>query len=637
MLVDVALQATNVDLPDASAISVMDGRGMAQGQRVTVPANDRVEVRFETTTRLAGTARFQFAGVSGGYADAAEVSLPVYTPATTEAFAVYGELDASGAIAQPILPPADVIPIYGGLEVALSSTAVQALTDAYLYLVEYPFDCSEQIASRILAVAALRDVLTAFDAAGLPPADEIDRAMQRDIEILSRLQASNGGFPIWRQGGDLWPYYGIHAAHALFRAEQKGYIIPTQTLNRSMDYLRNIESYIPAWYGQRSRDTLIAYALYVRNLRGDVDTAAARNLIERRGLENLPLESVGWLLSVLTGDPGSESVLAQIRRYLDNRVSETAAAANFVESYGDNAYLILHSNRRTDGVILEAMMADQPESELIPKLVRGLLNHRTAGRWQNTQENAWVLLALDRYFNQYESQTPDFVARVWLGDQYAGAQSFEGRTTETVNLDIPMQVVQDQRPEEVGTVPLILQKEGEGRLYYRLGMRYAPTDLELPPADHGFTVERVYEPVDDPGDVVQEPDGSWTVKAGTRVRVRITMVAPDRRYHVALMDPLPAGFEAINPALAVSGSVPGDPGAQNPYRWWWGTWYEHQNLRDQRVEAFASLVWGGVYEYTYVARATTLGDFIAPPAKAEEMYTPETFGRSGTDRVRVVE
>lgn len=637
MLVDVALQATNAALPDASAILVMDGRGAAQGQRVTVPANDRVEVRFETTTRLAGTARFQFAGVSGGYADAAEVSLPVYTPATTEAFAVYGELDDSITIAQPILPPADVIPVYGGLEVALSSTAVQALTDAYLYLVEYPFECSEQIASRILAMAALRDVLTAFDAAGLPPADEIDRAMARDIEILSRLQASNGGFPIWRQGGDLWPYYGIHGAHALFRAEMKGYSVPAQTISRSLDYLRNIESHIPAWYGQRSRDSLTAYALYVRNLRGDVDTAAARGLIERRGLENLPLESVGWLLNVLTGDPGSESVLAQIRRHLDNRVSETAAAANFVESYGDNAYLILHSSRRTDGVILDALMADQPESDLIPKLVRGLLNHRTAGRWQNTQENVWVLLALDRYFNQYESQTPDFVARVWLGDQYAGAQTFEGRTTETTNLAIPMQVVQDQRTEDGATVPLLLQKEGDGRLYYRLGMRYAPTDLTLDPAEYGFTVERVYEPVDDPGDVVQEEDGSWTVKAGSRVRVRITMVAPDRRYHVALMDPLPAGFEAINPALAVSGSLPGDPSELSPYRWWWGPWYEHQNLRDQRVEAFASLVWGGVYEYTYVARATTLGDFIAPPAKAEEMYTPETFGRSGTDRVRVVE
>ena len=39
--------------------------------------------------------------------------------------------------------------------------------------------------------------------------------------------------------------------------------------------------------------------------------------------------------------------------------------------------------------------------------------------------------------------------------------------------------------------------------------------------------------------------------------------------------------------------------------------------------------------YTYVARATTPGQFVVPPAKAEEMYAPEVFGRGGTDRVVV--
>lgn len=282
-------------------------------------------------------------------------------------------------------------------------------------------------------------------------------------------------------------------------------------------------------------------------------------------------------------------------------------------------------------------MADQPDSDLIPKVARGLLAHRNKGRWSNTQENVWVLLALDGYFNRYEAQTPDFVARVWLGDQYAGSQEFRGRSTETVNLDIPMQIVQQSREDAAadGTVPLILQKEGDGRLYYRLGMRYAPTDLSLDPADHGFTVERVYEAVDDPADVTQDEDGVWQVKAGARVRIRVTMVAPSRRYHVALIDPLPAGLEALNPALAVVGDLPqADPNTQNRYGWWWwGPWYEHQNLRDQRAEAFTSLLWDGVYEYTYVARATTPGDFIVPPAKAEEMYSPEVFGRSGTDRM----
>jgi uncharacterized protein YfaS (alpha-2-macroglobulin family) len=43
----------------------------------------------------------------------------------------------------------------------------------------------------------------------------------------------------------------------------------------------------------------------------------------------------------------------------------------------------------------------------------------------------------------------------------------------------------------------------------------------------------------------------------------------------------------------------------------------------------------GVYKYSYLTRATTPGQFVVPPAKAEEMYHPETFGRTGTDFVKV--
>ena len=37
----------------------------------------------------------------------------------------------------------------------------------------------------------------------------------------------------------------------------------------------------------------------------------------------------------------------------------------------------------------------------------------------------------------------------------------------------------------------------------------------------------------------------------------------------------------------------------------------------------------------FVSRATTPGTFVVPPAKAEEMYFPEVFGRSASDQVIV--
>ena len=633
MTVDVAVNARNAALTAGA------------GRRLVVAANDRAEVRFPMAAERAGQARIQVGAASGAAADAAEVELPVWTPATTEAFATYGQID-EGSVVQPVKAPAGVVPEFGGLEVTTSSTALQALTDAVLYLVAYPFECAEQLASRILAVAALRGVLTAFQAEGLPKPEEIEGAVRRDLERLRALQNDDGGIGFWRRGESSSPYVSIHVAHALARAKAKGFPVPDDNIDRSRQYLREIERRVPSDYGQDVRRTLQSYALSVRALLGDPDPGQARALVHEAGIEGLSFEALGWVLPVLSRDAASSAEVTAIRRRLANNVSETAAAAHFAVSYGDGAHLLLHSDRRADAILLEALIADSPTSDLIPKLVDGLLAHRTAGRWTNTQENVFILLALDRYFGAYEKTTPDFVARAWLGERYAGSHAFRGRTTEQNHLAIPMPYL----GEGTGTNDLLLAKEGPGRLYYRIGLRYAPDSLALEPLDRGFTVERSYEGVDDPADVLRAEDGTWRIRAGARVRVQLTMVVPSRRYHVALVDPLPAGLEPMNPALAVTGSVPGDGGSyvtpfgaqglggpRLPGHWWWWSrpWFDHQNLRDDRVEAFSTLLWEGVHEYRYVARATTPGTFIVPPPKAEEMYAPETFGRGATDRVTI--
>jgi len=541
----------------------------------------------------------------------------------------------AGAIRQPVAMPSKVVEQYGGLEIETSSTQLQALTDAFLYLVAYPYECSEQLSSRVMGIAALKDVMNAFQAEGLPPEAEIIARVRKDLDRLESMQNHDGGFPIWQRGYESWPFLTVHVANALVRAKEKKFDVPADMITNVHRYLQNIEQYYPSYYPLEVRRTITSYALYVRKLMGDKDVVRAKGLIkEAGGVDKMSMEALGWLLGVMAQDADAAAERKAILRQLDNKATETAAAANWSTRYSDGAHLLLHSDRRVDAVILESLIQEDKKNDLIPKVVTGLLAHKKAGRWQNTQENVFVLLALDLYFQEYEKVSPDFVARMWLGDQYAGDHAFKGHTTERFGVDIPMKVVAAAKKTD-----LVIQKDGaKGRLYYRVGMTYAPADLSLKPADHGFVVERRYEPVDNPGDVVRQPDGTWKIKAGAKVRVRLTMVNENRRYHVALVDPLPAGLEPMNPALAVTGPIPQDPGQQKDrgrYWWWFSTWYEHQNLRDERVEAFTTLLWEGVWEYTYVARATTPGNFVVPPTKAEEMYFPETFGRAASDRVIV--
>ncbi|MBA3693139.1 MAG: hypothetical protein H0W77_06830, partial [Acidobacteria bacterium] len=633
--VDVVVRATNATLTAGG------------GRKVVIAPNDRAEIRFPVSAEKAGTARFQIAATSGKFTDAAEISLPVWTPATTEAFATYGTTDQNGAIVQPIEAPKDVFPQFGGLEITTSSTQLQELTDAFIYLYRYPYECSEQVASRMISIAALRDVLTAFKSKDMPTEAEIKASFEKDIKILQSRQRDDGSFGLWKRDRERYeyPFLTVHVAHALALAKAKGYKVPDEMLNKTKPFLKNVESKFDEWHRKSPevRWTISAYALYIRDMMGDKDAAKAKRLLAEATIQKMPFEALGWILSMLADDKNSTVEVETIKRFLMNRTTETAATANFVTDYGDAQWLIMYSNRRADGVLLEALIKSDPNNDLIPKLVRGLLDHRIKGAWSNTQENVFILLALDKYFNAFEKVTPDFVTRIWLGNTYAGEEPFKGRSIDSNLLNIPMSYLTEQN----GAANLIMDKQGAGRLYYRIGMKYAPKNLNLAPADYGFTVLRTYEAIDNAEDVKQNADNSWTIKAGSRVRVRLTMVAQARRYHVALVDPLPAGLEILNPELAVTESIPGDNGGNTSvveygsqsygrdyYNWRW-TWFEHQNFRDERAEAFSALLWEGVYKYTYVTRATTPGQFVVPPAKAEEMYHPETFGRTGTDFVRV--
>lgn len=597
------------------------------GYSVQVPANDRVEVRFPVSAQAAGTARFQVAASSGQLADAAELDFPVWTPATTEAFATYGVLDDS-AVVQSVAPPKDIFPQFGGLEVSTSSSALQELTDAFLYLRSYPYECAEQISSRVLSTVALAPVLKAFEAPDMPTESQLKLSLQADVKKLEGMQNSDGGWDYWKRDRPSVPYVSLHVAHSLARLRNARYAVNEGTWDRALRYVASIENRIPSDYSPSSRRSLEAYAVYVLRLAGRADVARARKLIsDSGGVEKTALENLGWILPTLSKDTGSQELVAQIRRHLNNRVSESAGLAQFTTSYQDDSHLILASAHRDDAILLAALIQDQPKSDLLPKLVRGLLAHRVRGRWSNTQENCFVLLALNEYFQTFEKVTPDFVARLWLGGRFAGEQSFRGRSADTKELRVPMGQLRGQED-------LILSKSGPGRLYYRLGMKYAPTSLKMEPMERGFSVARSYEAVEDNRDVRRGEDGIWRIKAGARVKVKVTMVAPTMRYHVALVDPLPAGLESINPVLQSSQEAVARP--VGGVRWWWNPrWYDHENLRDERTEAFTSWLYYGAHEYSYYARATTPGNFVVPPAKAEEMYHPETFGRSASDRVIV--
>ena len=149
---------------------------------------------------------------------------------------------------------------------------------------------------------------------------------------------------------------------------------------------------------------------------------------------------------------------------------------------------------------------------------------------------------------------------------------------------------------------MVVAKEGPGRLYYRVAMVYSPSNMDIEPVSNGFTVTRNYETVDKESTIEKLPT-QWKVNKGTVVKVTVTMVIHHKRYNIALVDNMPAGFEIEKKTNEKS------------------QWWEHVNYRDDRVEVFAIVLEPGTYTFDYTARTTSVGTFNIPPARAEEMYT----------------
>jgi len=610
--IDVGLRATNLDIDDA-------------GRRVVVPAHDRVEVRFVASTTTAGTARYQVVVSDGQLADAAIGELPIYTPATTEAFAVYGTLD-EGATAQNILAPTGVYSEFGQLEIATSSTAVQALTDAVDYVLNYPYERADASASLVLSVVSLDGTLDVFDLPDSPDPAALRSAVQTNINWLISNQRADGGWGGWRRQSPADAWTSVQTTHALIAAKQAGYSVPQTSIDVALNFLGRMPALYELQFADATRYRILAYALYVRSLAGQAGLdAQAEALWDRYGPDSLEAAARLWMVVGDTSPIGS-----QIERLLSNRANEAAGTASFTTVAGaQDGWVVLRSDRRTDAIILEALIDQAPTNQLIPKVAAGLLGNQASGRWRNLAVNTYVIIAMSTYFEEYESQTPDFTARVWLGDIYAAEHEYEGRSSDAQSTGVSVAELIDQ-----GDSRLVIEKDGTGRLYYRLGLTYAPVDLSLGALDRGFVVQRSYEAVDDPSDVTRNADGSWTIRAGAEVRVTLTMVADSRKSNVALVDNLPAGLEAVNPTLAVSIDAP-QVATQRETSWWSWTWYDHQQLRDDRVEAFADRLGAGVHEYSYIARATTPGTFVVPPARAEVTDAPEVFGRSASTIVTI--
>ncbi|HYI10473.1 MAG TPA: alpha-2-macroglobulin family protein [Thermoanaerobaculia bacterium] len=603
---------------------------VAGSTQVEIKPGSTNEVRFDAEAKSIGDARIRMRVQAGKETDAFEDVIPVRILVSPETVAAYGE--AKPAAQETLQIPAGVVPGFGGLRVETSSTMLVGLAEGARYLVEYPYGCAEQRSSRSLALMLAADLGEAFSLPGIEPA-KAKVAVQGSLDELRKFQCSNGGFSFWI--GDCntaSPYLTSWVVHVMQRGKALGYRADAGTLERAHVYLESTLSEPPpaneAW--RPAYNAWQAFAIKVLTEGGRNEDSHFNRVYEHR--ERMPVFALAFLADALQARKDTGPRLAELRRRINNSILPEGGHA-FVNELKD-PYLewLWSSNARSTAIVVGTYVRGGNDEELVKRMVRWLMSVRKEGRWNDTQENSWVLSSLVDFYRRYEAEVPDFVATIALGAETLSRETFKGRSTTARTQQFSMQqVLAKGAPGQ--QLPVVFTRDGVGTLYYMLRLRYAANVIHHQPLDAGFRVERTYA-------LQSGGPNAMSFKAGDLINVTLRIRATKERRYVAITDPLPAGTEPVEAwfattAGALANAAQSSDHSGSTWTWWERSGFDHVERHDDRVEVFATRLNEGDHVFTYLVRATTAGTFIAAPAHAEEMYEPEVFGRTATSVVEV--
>jgi uncharacterized protein YfaS (alpha-2-macroglobulin family) len=344
------------------------------------------------------------------------------------------------------------------------------------------------------------------------------------------------------------------------------------------------------------------------------DVNAATTRLYARA-EELPMFGRALLLMAMhegnSEDPRVKKLLAKIVANVDERdafARTRAPAARYTEFFD--------SPIRTDAMVLLALTRVAPEHALVEKFARGLSHARDAGQLQNTQENAYALLAMAGYARLREVEEPDMFARAWLGPELVDEATFEGRTFAVHEAESNVPVGGAATPK------VTVAKAGSGRLYYRVGMKWVPAEMPREPVAQGIAVARVLK--------AAGGAAATTITAGELATIEVTVSVDTQQDYIVIEVPLPAGLEAVDTTIGKGARARALPGRGA------GWWVSHQELRGDRAVIFVDHLAAGRHTTSIPLRATTPGRYRMPPARAESMYYPEIYGYTAGEEVRVV-
>jgi alpha-2-macroglobulin len=630
------------------AIEMQAGLTVQQVTRtLTAEPYKRTTVWLPLTAKGEGKIKFTAKGGDASDQDGIVHELEVHKMSSLETGASYGS-STSGNVTESVQFPEAIRTDVGKVYVTLSPSVIGNVEGAFSYIRDYPYACWEQKLTKGVMAAHYQNLKKYVpDEFIWDGSKDLPQSM---LDVAASYQAPNGSM-VYYVPEDRYadPYLSAYTALAFNWLKDSGYNVPSQVEHKLNEYLLLMlrKDVAPDFYSAGMASTVRAVALAA---------LARNNLITLDDLrryqphiKEMDLFGKAHFMMATIGITGAEEMSKEVFNLILSHADQTGGKFVFSEAFDDSYSRILTSSLRTNATVLSALVAYGKTEEGkalvgdIPfKMVRFITQTRKqSGRWENTQENMFCMNGLIDYAKVYESEKPTMSIIARLDKKSLGDVKFKDVRDNPVELKRPIDVKDPGRKAAV-----MLERQGEGRFYYSVGLTYALKALKTDPVNAGIDVRREYS---------VERDGKWILlktpmelKRGELVRVDLYVSLPAARNFVVVDDPVPGGLEPVNRDLATASTVDADK-AKSDYAadsWWfhYGEWayydmsrwsFYHQELRYNAAIFYSEYLPAGNYHLSYTAQAIAPGTFTVMPTHAEEMYDPDVFGKGGAAMLKV--
>lgn len=569
------------------AVSLNGDGGVDANRTVTLNRGQRTGISIPLTAKQAGVTTLHLA-VNGpdGFALTRDYPLETRPATTTLTRRTVRPLPKGESLTVSNDAFADLVPGTGRVDLSVGLSASLDAATLVQALDRYPYGCTEQIASRAVAMLYINDIAPpgrlALDRDG-------EERIREAIERLLARQGSNGSFGLWSVGGDdIW--LDAYVTDFLSRARERKFDVPDTSFKMAIDRLRNYVANAPEPKKDGGRE--LAYALYVLARNGAAPVGDLRYIADSQTNDlatPIAKAQIAAALGMLGDRTRAERVFAAALGAIPQQPALQAGRSDFGSMLRDSAALVtLASEANAPRATVEAAVQRVDSA-------RGLANQLS------TQEQAWLVLAARAIGKESGAITLDVAGRPQKGAFFQGLRA--------ADLAAPFKVT----------------NTGDTDARAVLSVSGAPVTPE-PAATRGFKIERLYYTLDgQPADIAKV-----TQNQRFAVVLRVTEGQPQFG-RIIVADYLPAGFEIDNPRLVSSGEV----GKLN----WIENAVEPVNaqFRDDRFTAAFTRSKDDktVFTVAYVVRAVSPGRYVLPQAVVEDMYRPDRFGRTDTGTLEI--